>query len=80
MCIRDRLGAALTRLTLDATSSERRTSAIAVRDLLTALQGQRPDGIVRALAEAAVPTTVTAMGEVLAVSYTHLPLPTSDLV
>ncbi|MBK9410369.1 MAG: hypothetical protein IPN47_20445 [Gemmatimonadetes bacterium] len=61
-----RLDAALTRLTLDATSSERRTSAIAVRDLLTALQGQRPDGIVRALAEAAVPTTVTAMGEVLA--------------
>lgn len=61
-----RLDAALGRLGVDGTSSDRRSTANAARDLLTALQGERPDGIVRALAEATISTSPTAMGEVLA--------------
>lgn len=60
------LDAALPRLGIDPGTTERRSTAHAARDLVTALQGQQPDGIVRALAGARIPTTPTAVGEALA--------------
>lgn len=59
------LDAALGRAGVERASSDRRKTAQAARDLLTALQGQRADGVVRALAEARVATSPTAMGESL---------------
>jgi hypothetical protein len=59
------LDAALPRLGVQPATSDRRATAHAARDLVTALHGQTPEGLVRALAEAAVPTSSTAMGEAL---------------
>jgi hypothetical protein len=59
------LDAALTRLALDLGTSERRATAHAGRDLVTALPGQNAEGIIRTLAAAQVPTTPTALGEAL---------------
>lgn len=60
------LDAALARLALDPATSDRRSTAHAARDLVTALQGQNAEGTVRALAAARAPTTPTALGEALA--------------
>lgn len=58
------LDAALPRAGVEPQASERRATAHAARDLVTALQGQTPEGIVRALASAHV-TTATAVGEAI---------------
>jgi hypothetical protein len=60
-----RLDGALGRLQIDGASSDRRSTAQAARDLLTSILGQRPEGVVRALAEARIPTSPTAMSEAL---------------
>lgn len=60
------LDAALSRIGLELGTSDRRATAQAARDLVTALEGQNAEGIIRALAAARVPTTVTAVGEALA--------------
>jgi hypothetical protein len=57
------LDAALPRADVESQTSDRRTTANAARDLLTALQDERPDGVVRALADVLVPTSATALGE-----------------
>lgn len=59
------LDAALARIGLEPGSSIRRATAQSARDLVTALEGQNAEGIIRALAAARVPTTVTAVGEAL---------------
>jgi hypothetical protein len=59
------LDAALSRVGLQVGSSDRRATAQAARDLMTALEGQNAEGIIRALAAARVPTTPTAVGEAL---------------
>jgi hypothetical protein len=59
------LDVALSRLSVDPHGSERLATAHAARDLVTALQGQSPEGVVRTLADAPVPTTATALSEAL---------------
>jgi len=59
------LEAALTRVGVDAGTSDRRATAQAARDVMTALEGQNAEGTMRALAAARVPTTATALGEAL---------------
>jgi hypothetical protein len=58
------LDAALPRAGVEPKTSERHATAHAARDLVTSLQGQNPDGVVRALATART-TTATAVGEAI---------------
>lgn len=64
------LDTALARMGVEPSASDRCATAHAARDLMTALDGQRPEGMIRALAAARVPTTPTALGEALAQSMT----------
>jgi hypothetical protein len=59
------LDTALSRLSVEPGTSERRATAQAARDLLTSLEGQNAEGIIRALAAARIPTSATALGEAL---------------
>lgn len=59
------LDAALTRLGIELGTSDRRATAQAARDVMTALEGQNAEGTMRALAASRVPTTPTALGEAL---------------
>ena len=59
------LDAALTRLGIEIGTSDRRATAQAARDVMTALEGQNAEGTMRALAASRVPTTPTALGEAL---------------
>ncbi len=60
-----RIDSALRQAAVEPSASDRRTTAFAARDLLTALHGQKPDAVVRALAEARVATSATAMAAAL---------------
>jgi hypothetical protein len=59
------LDAALARVGVDREESQRYQSAVAGRNLLSALHEQPADAVVRALAETPIPTTAAAMGEAI---------------